>query len=62
MAISPQTPDNTLSMQEKNELDLQVLSDPRGIVSAKYNVLFDVPDYLKDAYEKIELDLVSFNT
>ncbi|CAM3880234.1 hypothetical protein GCM10009865_27930 [Aeromicrobium ponti] len=61
LAISPQTPDNTLSMQEKNEFDFQVLSDPRGIVSAKYNVLFDVPDYLKDAYEKIDLDLESFN-
>jgi peroxiredoxin len=61
LAISPQTPDNTLSMQEKNELEFQVLNDPRGIVSAKYNVLFDVPDYLKDAYEKIGLDLESFN-
>ncbi|MCM3032577.1 hypothetical protein DFO70_1469 [Cytobacillus firmus] len=27
----------------------------------KYNVLFDVPDYLKDDYEKIDLDLESFN-
>ncbi|UGB30968.1 MULTISPECIES: peroxiredoxin-like family protein [Bacillales] len=61
LAISPQTPDNTLSTQEKNELDFQVLSDPRGIVSAKFNVLFDVPDYLKNAYEKIGLDLESFN-
>lgn len=61
IAISPQTPDNTLSMQEKNELEFQVLSDSRGIVSAKYNVLFDVPDYLKAAYEKIDFDLESFN-
>lgn len=61
IAISPETPDNTLSMQEKNELEFQVLSDPRGIVSAKYNVLFDVPDYLKSAYEKIDIDLESFN-
>lgn len=43
------------------ELDFQVLSDPRGIVSAKYNVLLDGPDYLKGAYEKIGLDLESFN-
>jgi peroxiredoxin len=48
-------------MQEKNGLEFQVLSDPRRIVSAKYNVLFDVPDYLKGAYEKIGLDLESFN-
>jgi peroxiredoxin len=46
-------------MQEKNELEFQVLSDPRGIVSVKYNVHFDVPDYLKAAYEKIGLDLES---
>lgn len=38
-----------------------MLSDPRRIVSAKYNVLFDVPDYLKNAYEKNGLDLESFN-
>lgn len=48
-------------MQEKNELEFQVLSDPRGIVSAKYNVLFDVSDYLKGAFEKIGLNLESFN-
>lgn len=61
IAVSPQTPDHTLTMKEKNELDFQVLSDARGIVAARYNILFDVPDYLKGAYEKIGLDLESFN-
>lgn len=38
-----------------------MLSDTRGIVSATYIVLFNVPDYLKDAFEKSALVLESFN-
>ncbi|UII55504.1 AhpC/TSA family protein [Cytobacillus spongiae] len=60
-AISPQTPDHSLSLTEKHDLAFQVLSDTRGIVSAKYNILFEVPDYLKHAYKTMGLDLEGYN-
>lgn len=42
IAVSPQSPDNTLSQQEKEELSFQVLSDTNGLVAAFYNILYDV--------------------
>jgi len=40
VAISPQTPDESLNMKEKNELDFQVLSDNGNIVANKYTAVF----------------------
>jgi peroxiredoxin len=37
IAISPQNPDHSLSLQEKEGLEFQVLSDLNGLVTAKYN-------------------------
>jgi peroxiredoxin len=39
IAISPQKPDGSLSMQEKNELTFTVLSDPGNQVAAALGVL-----------------------
>jgi peroxiredoxin len=61
IAISPQNPDHSLSLQEKEELEFQVLSDPNGLVTAKYNLLFDVPPGVKEVMEGIGLDLAEYN-
>ncbi|MBY0012195.1 peroxiredoxin-like family protein [Paenibacillus typhae] len=61
IAISPQSPDNTLSQQEKEELTFQVLSDTHGLVAAFYNILYDVPDYIKNIMEKMGMDLAEYN-
>ncbi|PWK14885.1 peroxiredoxin-like family protein [Tumebacillus permanentifrigoris] len=61
IAISPQSPDNTLSQQEKLELRFHVLSDTRGIVASKFNLLYDVPDYLIEMYKQFPLDLAEYN-
>jgi peroxiredoxin len=61
IAVSPQTPDHSLTQKEKQELDFQVLSDAKGLVSAKYNILFDVPPYLKEIYLSMGLDLEGFH-
>lgn len=62
IAISPQSPDNTLSQKEKEELTFQVLSDRNGLVAAKYNVLFEVPDYLQDVMQnRMGIDLADYN-
>jgi peroxiredoxin len=61
IAISPQKPDHSLSLQEKEGLEFQVLSDPNGLVTAKYNLLFDVPPGVRKVMERIGLDLAEYN-
>lgn len=62
IAVTPQSPDNSLSHQEKEELTFQVLSDSNGSVSDSYKVLYEVPDYVQDVFtQKFGLDLTEFN-
>ncbi|WP_428912319.1 peroxiredoxin-like family protein [Niallia sp. Krafla_26] len=61
IAVSPQTPDASLTMKEKNELDFHVLSDPNGNVAQSYNLLFKLPDYLIKIYKQFGFDLPNYN-
>lgn len=62
IAVSPQSPDNSLSQKEKEELTFQVLSDPNGVVAESYNLLFELPDYLQHTYKnKLGRDFAEFN-
>jgi len=61
IAISPQKPDHSLSLKEKESLEFQVVSDQNGLVTAKYNLLFDVPPGVKELMEGIPLDLAEYN-
>ncbi|MYL50871.1 redoxin domain-containing protein [Halobacillus litoralis] len=51
IAISPQTPDQSLTTQEKNELNYHVLSDVGNEVANQYNLVYQLPDYLVDVYK-----------
>ena len=44
IAISPQTPDNTLTTVEKKELTFSVLSDVGNVVARKYGLVFVTPE------------------
>ncbi|MBB3128746.1 peroxiredoxin [Paenibacillus rhizosphaerae] len=61
IAVSLQSPDNSLSHKEKEALTFQVLSDPNGHVAESYRILYELPDYLQDAYTNFGLDLTKFN-
>ncbi|MFB9276091.1 peroxiredoxin-like family protein [Cohnella cellulosilytica] len=62
IAVSPQSPDNTLSHQEKENLQFQVLSDTNGLVAAFYNILYDVPPYLQEMMTNLfKLNLAEYN-
>jgi len=61
IAVSLQSPDNSLSHKEKEELTFQVLSDLNGHVAENYRILYEVPDYLQDAFTNFGLDLTKFN-
>lgn len=61
VAISPETPDHSLSTQEKNDLAFQVLSDVENVVARQFDLVFDMPDYLIDVYKASGLDVAGHN-
>lgn len=62
IAISPETPDNTLTMAEKHDIPIDVLSDLTGEVLKRYRLWFAVPQELKELYrDKFGIDLERYN-
>ncbi|MGD6794851.1 peroxiredoxin-like family protein [Metabacillus indicus] len=61
IAVSPETPDASLSTKEKNELDFLVLSDEGGNAGKAYDLVFDMPDYLIEVYKDSGLDVATHN-
>jgi peroxiredoxin len=61
VTISPQTPDNSLSTQEKHNLDFEVLSDVGNQVARKFGLVFQVPEALRPVYESLGIDLPAHN-
>lgn len=61
IAISPQSPDASLTTQEKNALAYPVLSDTGNMASKAFGILFDMPDYLSNLYAGFGNDLTKIN-
>ncbi len=61
VAISPQTPDNSLSTVEKNELSFEVLSDVGNQVARQFGLIFTLPEELRPIYETFGIDLPAHN-
>lgn len=61
VAISPQTPDNSLSTTEKNELTFEVLSDEKNSVAREFGLVFEVPEKLRPIYQNFGIDLPAHN-
>ncbi|MFD8767215.1 peroxiredoxin-like family protein [Streptomyces mirabilis] len=57
VAISPQIPDESLSLAEKHELTFDVLSDVGSDTAKQYGLAFDLPDDLAAVYERLGIDL-----
>ena len=49
-AVSPQLPDNSLSMAEKNALEFEVLSDLGNAVAREFGVVWRCPEELREVY------------
>lgn len=60
VAITPETPDNSLSTSEKNELGFEVLSDVGNAVAREYGLVFTLPDDLAAIYNR-SFDLSAYN-
>lgn len=61
VAISPQTPDYSLSTAEQNELTFEVLSDGGNRISRQFGLVFQVPEDLRPIYEGFGIDLPAHN-
>jgi peroxiredoxin len=61
VAISPETPDNSLSTQEKNALAFPVLSDVGNQVARQFGLVFTLPEALRPIYQSFGIDLVAYN-
>lgn len=62
VAVSPQKPDGSLSMQEKNDLPFPVLSDPGNALAGELGILMPGrSDDVRAAQEKLGLQLEEVN-
>jgi peroxiredoxin len=62
VAVSPQTPDHTAAMAEKNLLDFDVLSDSGNRVARSYGLVFSISEQLRPLFKNIGgIDLALYN-
>jgi peroxiredoxin len=61
VAISPETPDETLSTAEKNALSFEVLSDTGHKVAKSFGLYYEFTDELRTAYDGFKLDIPAKN-
>jgi len=61
IAISPQKPDGSLTMQQKHDLAFTVLSDPGNVVARHLGILTQPSDEARAAQLQLGLDLTTVN-
>lgn len=61
IAISPQTPDHSLSMAEKHSLEFVVLSDVGNVVARQFGLVYHYDAATRAFFEQHGLDLAQFN-
>src|ERR1700730_2492019 len=61
VAVSPMREPYLRKMAEKNHLEFDLLRDEGNVVSAKFGLVFRLPDDLIELYKTFGADLVRFN-
>ena len=61
VAISPQNPDHSLTMVEKNNLEFEVLTDHNNDFAKKLGIVFQLQDFVLPYYQNLGIDLSLFN-
>jgi peroxiredoxin len=61
IAISPQTPDNSLVTSRKNELAFEVLSDRGSRVAAEFGIAYQTPEVVKRITGMFGADIAAIN-
>jgi peroxiredoxin len=62
LAVSPQQPDQALSLIEKHALEFTVLSDTGNRVAKQYGLVFTLPENLIGLYQNMNIDLPTQNS
>jgi len=61
IAVSPESPDHSLSTVEKQDLEFEVLNDQGNMVARKFGLVFALPEALRPLYESFGIDLPAWN-
>jgi len=61
IAISPELPDQSLTLQEKHELAFPVLSDAGNTVASSYGLVFALAESLRPLYKGFGIDIAASN-
>jgi peroxiredoxin len=61
VAVSPQKPDGSLSMQQKHALSFAVVSDPGNVIASSLGILTGPSEEARGAQLQLGLDLASVN-
>lgn len=61
IAVSPQSPDHSLSMTEKNNLGFEVLTDIDNRFAKKLGITFQLQDFVLTYYKSLGIELSDFN-
>ncbi len=61
VAISPQSPDASMTTKEKNELEFEVLSDSGNKIAKEYGLVFSLAHELRPIYKSFGIDIPSNN-
>lgn len=61
IAISPETPDNSISTSQKNELTFTILSDIDNTYAKSVGLVFQIPDDLQSVYNGFGIDVEKHN-
>ena len=61
VAISPQSPDNSLTTVEKHNLEFEVVTDDNNVLASKIDISFKLQDFIVPVYESIGIDVPKHN-
>ncbi|WP_010180333.1 peroxiredoxin-like family protein [Aquimarina agarilytica] len=61
VAITPETPDNSLTTSEKNNISFSVLSDIDNKYAKQLGLVFQMPEDLREVYHQFNIDVPKHN-
>ncbi|MXS70157.1 redoxin domain-containing protein [Flavobacteriaceae bacterium W22] len=61
VAISPQSPDNSLTIIEKHKLTFEVLTDKDNTFAKQLGIVFELQDFVLPYYNTLGIDITHFN-
>jgi len=61
IAISPNTPDNSISSIEKHGLEFEVLTDAGNNIAKEFRLVFNLAEELRPIYQQFNFDIPKYN-